>query len=122
VEGIDVQHAVFAHPTLLITVSSLSTINAWRLTVKGQGGRKGDVSLHREATLRGTTGKITCLTASKGWSMVVAGCGVSCAPKCTANSADRAGWICDRVGYESTKIYPYNSITPQRIYQVCQCT
>lgn len=88
IEGIDVQHAVFAHPTLLITVSSLSTISAWRLTIKGQGGRKGDVSLHREATLRGTTGKITCLTASKGWSMVVAGCDVSYARRPKVGYAD----------------------------------
>lgn len=77
VEGIDVQHAVFANQTLLVTASSLSTITAWRLTVKANGARKGDISLNREATLRGTTGKITCLAASKAWSMVVAGCQVS---------------------------------------------
>lgn len=81
VEGIDVKFAVFANPTLLITVSTLSTITAWRLTIKGFGAKKGDVAMHREATLRGTTGKVTYVTASKGWSMVVAACDVSIVPR-----------------------------------------
>jgi hypothetical protein len=88
VEGIDVKFAVFANPTLLITVSTLSTITAWRLTIKGFGAKKGDVALHREATLRGTTGKVTYVTASKGWSMVVAACNVSLDPRSVGDWTD----------------------------------
>jgi hypothetical protein len=105
VEGIDVRHALFAHPTLLITVSSLSIITAWRLTIKGTGGRKGDVSMHREATLRGMTGEVTCVTASKGWSMVVTGCTV-CSVKRQNTRADVPGWNSDCMGYKPTAIYP----------------
>lgn len=77
IEGIPTQFALFAHPTLLIMVSPLSIVTAWRLTVKNVGSRRGDVSLTREATLRGHMGKITCVANSKAWSFVVTGCDVS---------------------------------------------
>lgn len=79
-EGIPVQHAIFAAPTLLITVSPLGIITAWRLVIKGYGFKRGEITLQREATLRGPTAKVTCLASSKAWSFVVSGCEVSQTP------------------------------------------
>ncbi|EIW67560.1 hypothetical protein TREMEDRAFT_69630 [Tremella mesenterica DSM 1558] len=73
IEGISVKHAVFATPTLLITASSTSVFTAWRVSIKGLAYKKGDASLHREATLRGHTREVTCLAASTGWSLLVSG-------------------------------------------------
>ncbi|WVR06613.1 hypothetical protein IAU60_003645 [Kwoniella sp. DSM 27419] len=73
VEGIYVADAIFASPTLLITVSGHGVLTAWRMTIKGSGYRRGDVSLQREATLRGHVGKITCLAANTSWSLLVSG-------------------------------------------------
>jgi hypothetical protein len=74
VEGIDVRHAAFAAPTLLVTVSSLGVLTAWRLSVKGGGLRRGDASLTREATLRGANRAVTSLAVSTAWSFIVTGC------------------------------------------------
>jgi hypothetical protein len=77
VEGISVLHAIFAASSLLVTVDTLGVITVWRMLVKNSGYRKGDVSLQREATLRGHTGKVTCMAASMGWSFLVTGSAVS---------------------------------------------
>ncbi|BEI85638.1 hypothetical protein CcaverHIS002_0510390 [Cutaneotrichosporon cavernicola] len=74
VEGIDVTHAAFAAPTLLVTVSSLGVLTAWRLAVKGGGLRRGDAGLTREATLRGANRTVTSLAVSTAWSFIVTGC------------------------------------------------
>lgn len=74
VEGIDVTHAAFASATLLVTISSLGVLTAWRLSVKNGGQRRGDASLAREATLRGANRPITCLAVSTAWSFIVTGC------------------------------------------------
>nr|XP_018262052.1 uncharacterized protein I303_05067 [Kwoniella dejecticola CBS 10117]OBR84210.1 hypothetical protein I303_05067 [Kwoniella dejecticola CBS 10117] len=73
VEGIYVDDAIFASPSLLITVSGQGVLTAWRLTIKSGGYRRGDASLQREATLRGHVGKITCLAANTSWSLLVSG-------------------------------------------------
>ncbi|WVQ84943.1 hypothetical protein IAT38_007106 [Cryptococcus sp. DSM 104549] len=73
VEGIYPVHAIFASPTLLVTVSSQGVLTAWRLTVKGTGYRRGEVSMQREATLRGHPEKVTCLAANTSWSVLVSG-------------------------------------------------
>ena len=73
VEGVPVQHAAFASPTLLITVSPLGVITAWRLIVKGSGSRRGDVQLSREATLRGHDQPVTCMAVSTAWNILVTG-------------------------------------------------
>lgn len=67
------QHAAFASPTLLVTVSSLGVVTAWRLTIKGTGSRRGDVQLIREATLRGHDKPATCITVSPAWNLLVTG-------------------------------------------------
>lgn len=77
VEGIEVTHARFVSPTLLITVSPLGVLTAWRLAIKGSGHRKGDISLQREATLRGHEGSVTCVAKSTAWSLLVTGANVS---------------------------------------------
>ncbi|KLT43791.1 beach-domain-containing protein [Cutaneotrichosporon oleaginosum] len=74
VEGIDVTHAAFAAPSLLVTVSSLGVLTAWRMAVKNGGLRRGDASLTREATLRGANRAVTSLAVSTAWSFVVTGC------------------------------------------------
>ncbi|GMK59712.1 hypothetical protein CspeluHIS016_0803180 [Cutaneotrichosporon spelunceum] len=74
VEGIDVTHAAFAGPTLLVTVSSLGVLTAWRLAVKHGGLRRGDASLTREATLRGANRTVTSLAVSAAWCSIVTGC------------------------------------------------
>ena len=76
-EGISVAHAIFATTTLLVTVSTLGVITAWKLAIKGVGIKRGDVSLTREATLRGHETKVTTLTASSAWSLLVSGTEVS---------------------------------------------
>lgn len=76
-EGVDVRHAIFAAPHLLITVSSDSVLTAWRMQLKNSGFRRGDVQLTREATLRGHTSRVTCLAASASWSLLVSGTEVS---------------------------------------------
>ncbi|KAK4689020.1 hypothetical protein P7C73_g1097, partial [Tremellales sp. Uapishka_1] len=73
VEGISATEAIFASPTLLVTACSLGVLTAWRMAVKGQGQRKGDVSLTREATLCGHSKRITCLAASTSWNFLVSG-------------------------------------------------
>nr|XP_019013052.1 uncharacterized protein I206_02549 [Kwoniella pini CBS 10737]OCF51833.1 hypothetical protein I206_02549 [Kwoniella pini CBS 10737] len=73
VEGIFVDDAIFASPSLLITVSGQGVLTAWRITIKSGGYRRGDATLQREATLRGHTGKITCLAANTSWSLLVSG-------------------------------------------------
>lgn len=73
IEGVPVQHAAFASPTLLITVSPLGVITAWRLIVKGSGSRRGDVQLGREATLRGHDKPVTCMAVSAAWNILVTG-------------------------------------------------
>ncbi|ODN93441.1 hypothetical protein L198_05306 [Cryptococcus wingfieldii CBS 7118] len=73
VEGIYPEHAIFASPTLLFTVSHQGVISAWRLTISGVGYRKGDVKVQREATLRGHPARVTCLTSNKSWSFLVSG-------------------------------------------------
>ncbi|ORX37123.1 hypothetical protein BD324DRAFT_427163 [Kockovaella imperatae] len=70
-EGVSVVHAVFASPSLLVTVSWDSVITVWRMSVKSYGSKKGDVSLQREAILRGHTSKVTTLAASQAWSFLV---------------------------------------------------
>lgn len=67
------QHAAFASPTLLITVSPLGVITAWRLTVKGSGSRRGEVQFSREATLRGHDKPVTCMAVSAAWNILVTG-------------------------------------------------
>lgn len=76
-EGIDVAHASFVSPTLLVTISSLGVITAWRLTVKGNGYKRGETTLVREATLRGHTGPVTCMAVSSAWCFLVTGSEVS---------------------------------------------
>ncbi|OCF40285.1 hypothetical protein I317_05918 [Kwoniella heveanensis CBS 569] len=71
VEGIYAADAIFASPTLLITVSEHGVLTAWRLNIKGGGHKRGDATLQREATLRGHVGKITCLAANTSWSLLV---------------------------------------------------
>ncbi|WVF68754.1 hypothetical protein IAT40_003526 [Kwoniella sp. CBS 6097] len=71
VEGIYAADAIFASPSLLITVSGHGVLTAWRLNIKGGGHKRGDASLHREATLRGHVSKITCLAANTSWSLLV---------------------------------------------------
>ena len=78
-EGIDVRHAIFAAPHLLVTVSIDGVLTAWRMQIKNTGIRRGDVQLTREATLRGHTSKVTCLAASSAWSLLVSGTEVSSA-------------------------------------------
>ena len=106
IEGVPTTHAVFANPTLLVTVSPLSIVTAWRLNVKHLGSKKGEVSLQREATLRGHTSEVTCVAASTAWSFVVTGCQV-----CTHRAAwpvavpcgrdtDKAGRYCCHLGHE----------------------
>lgn len=73
IEGVPVQHAAFASPTLLITVSPLGVITAWRLIIKGSGSRRGDVQLSREATLRGHDKPVTCMAVSAAWNILVTG-------------------------------------------------
>lgn len=73
IEGVPVQHAAFASPTLLITVSPLGVITAWRLIIKGSGSRRGDVQLSREATLRGHDQPVTCMAVSTAWNILVTG-------------------------------------------------
>ncbi|WWC96475.1 hypothetical protein V866_003343 [Kwoniella sp. B9012] len=73
VEGIYVVEAIFASPSLLITVSGHGVLTAWRLNIKSGGYRRGDATLQREATLRGHVGKITCLAANTSWSLLVSG-------------------------------------------------
>nr|XP_019045287.1 hypothetical protein I302_05676 [Kwoniella bestiolae CBS 10118]OCF24217.1 hypothetical protein I302_05676 [Kwoniella bestiolae CBS 10118] len=73
VEGIYVVDAIFASPSLLITVSGHGVLTAWRLNIKSGGYRRGDATLQREATLRGHVGKITCLAANTSWSVLVSG-------------------------------------------------
>ncbi|WVQ96281.1 hypothetical protein IAU59_003385 [Kwoniella sp. CBS 9459] len=71
VEGIYAADAIFASPSLLITVSGHGVLTAWRFNIKGGGYKRGDASLQREATLRGHVGKITCLAANTSWSLLV---------------------------------------------------
>ncbi|WRT68074.1 uncharacterized protein IL334_005049 [Kwoniella shivajii] len=73
VEGIFAVDAIFALPTLLVTVSGQGVLTAWRLTIKSGGYRRGEATLQREATLRGHVGKITCLAANTSWSLLVSG-------------------------------------------------
>lgn len=73
IEGISTDHAIFAAPTLLVTVSSDNVLTAWRMQVKGNGWKRGEVQLDREATLRGHTSQVTCLAASASWSLLVSG-------------------------------------------------
>ena len=73
VEGVPIENAVFAAPQILVTVSKDSVLSAWRLHIKGNGNKRGDVSLQREGTLRGHTSKVTCLAASSAWSFLVTG-------------------------------------------------
>jgi hypothetical protein len=72
VEGIEVAHAAFASATLLITVSQLGIITAWRLSIKGSGFRRGEAVLAREATLCGAR-NVTCIAVSTPWSLLVTG-------------------------------------------------
>ncbi|KAL1405839.1 Beige protein-like 1 [Vanrija albida] len=92
VEGIEVTHATFASPTLLVTVSPLGVLTAWRLTVKGSGHRRGDTSLQREATLRGHEGSATCIAESTPWSVLVTG----------ANDGTAMVWDTNRLRYTRT--------------------
>lgn len=73
VEGLSIEHAIFATPTLLITVSSQGVITAWKMTIKSGGYKRGDVSLRREGTLRGHDAKVTSVTANTSWSLLVTG-------------------------------------------------
>ncbi|KAL7420576.1 Beige protein-like 1 [Cryptotrichosporon argae] len=73
VEGIQATHAVFAAPTLLVTVAPSGIVTAWRIGIKGSGSKRGDVTLQREATLRGHTRPVTCLAVSEAWSLLVTG-------------------------------------------------
>ncbi|WVQ73417.1 hypothetical protein IAR50_002989 [Cryptococcus sp. DSM 104548] len=75
VEGVYPEHAIFASPTLLITVSYQGVISAWRFTMSGAGYRKGDVRVQREATLRGHPERVTCLASNTSWSFLVSGSG-----------------------------------------------
>lgn len=70
------QEAIFASPSLLVTVSDIGVLTVWRFSCKTPASKKGDATLQREATLRGPTAKVTCLAASKAWSFVVTGCEV----------------------------------------------
>lgn len=67
------EHAIFATPTLLITVSAQGAITAWKMTVKAGGYKRGDVTLRREATLRGHEAKVVSVTANTSWSLLVTG-------------------------------------------------
>jgi WD40 repeat protein len=103
-EGIDARHAIFAAPNLLITVSTDSVLTSWRLQIKNQGVRRGDVQLTREATLRGHTSRITCLAASASWSLLVSGTEVSAIIWIEARLT-KVGRECDGLGYESIEVY-----------------
>ncbi|WOO83333.1 Beige 1 [Vanrija pseudolonga] len=92
VEGIEVTHARFVSPTLLITVSPLGVLTAWRLAIKGSGHRRGDISLQREATLRGNEGSVTCVAKSTAWSLLVTG----------ANDGSAMVWDTNRLRYTRT--------------------
>lgn len=70
-------NAVFASSSLFLTVSSLGVITAWRINVSGAGYRRGDVTMQREATLRGHSRPVTCLAANTSWSILVSGAEVS---------------------------------------------
>lgn len=70
-------NAVFASSSLFLTVSSLGVITAWRINVNGAGYRRGDVTMQREATLRGHSRPVTCLAANTSWSILVSGAEVS---------------------------------------------
>nr|ODN91829.1 hypothetical protein L203_01081 [Cryptococcus depauperatus CBS 7841] len=72
IEGIYPEHAIFAAPSLFVTVSQ-GVIMAWRLTIRGTGHRRGDVTMQREASLRGHTHRVTCLCANTSWSLLVSG-------------------------------------------------
>ncbi|WWD18748.1 hypothetical protein CI109_103202 [Kwoniella shandongensis] len=73
VEGIYPAHAIFASPSLLVTVSAQGVLTAWRVNIKGGGYRRGDVTMQREATLRGHPSSVTCLAANTSWSLLVSG-------------------------------------------------
>jgi WD40 repeat protein len=55
---------------MLVTVSSLGIITAWRFSTKGM--RRGDTSLVREATLCGAR-NVVCIAVSRAWSLLVTG-------------------------------------------------
>lgn len=107
IEGVPTEHAVFANPTLLVTVSPLSIVTAWRLNVKHLGSKKGEVSLQREATLRGHTSEVTCVAASTAWSFVVTGCKVSYFLICNSDKAKRAGRYSCYLGHQQIALCAY---------------
>ncbi|AFR98636.2 hypothetical protein C343_06613 [Cryptococcus neoformans C23] len=91
-EGIYPVNAVFASSSLFLTVSSLGVITAWRINVNGAGYRRGDVTMQREATLRGHSRPVTCLAANTSWSILVSG----------AENGDVMVWDTNRLRYIRT--------------------
>jgi WD40 repeat protein len=96
-----------------MTVSPLSIITAWRLNIKHLGSKKGEVSLQREATLRGHTSEVTCIAASTAWSFVVTGCKVSIVafrlctvPQLTLQDGTAAIWDTNRLRHVRTIVTP----------------
>lgn len=100
-------NAVFASSSLFLTVSSLGIIIAWRINVNGAGYRRGDVTMQREATLRGHCRPVTCLAANASWSILVSGAEVSGLGDVQAIllTTTRIGRGCYGMGYQSAAIY-----------------
>ena len=112
VEGMSVVHAILAAPRVVVTVSVQGVLAVWRIGIKGSGTRKGDVSLTREATLRGHDTPVTTLTASSAWSIVVSGTEVSAdtaAKSCPTDRQDGKAivWDKNRMRYIRTLETPH---------------
>lgn len=92
---------------MLVTVSTQGVLTAWRMTIRGPGSRRGDVSLQREGTLRGHTRTVTCLASSPAWSLLVSGSEVHCLIRrhLWLTNTSFTGRISDGMGYEPAQIY-----------------
>lgn len=102
IEGIDIGHAALISSSLLVTVSSLGVITVWRLGVKGNGARRADISLSREATLYGAR-NVTCIAVSAAWSILVTGSEVG-SSKVKPNTS---GWHRHGLGHQPHAIHPH---------------
>ncbi|ORY31849.1 hypothetical protein BCR39DRAFT_525741 [Naematelia encephala] len=105
VEGISVSRAVFAAPAVLMTLSDHGVLTAWSLTIRGSGSRRGEVTLHREATLRGHAQPVTCLAASVAWSLLVSGSEVGIPMASFSGELTRTGWFGNCLGHESNAVH-----------------
>ena len=64
----NIRAACFAGSNLLIVASTTSTVNVWKVSIQAN-----EAHLQHVQTLRGHRSKLTCIQASRLWSIIVSG-------------------------------------------------